>query len=157
MRSCRDNETSTLPSWSTLPRGNLDDCQSQCGRGLGTDRMVNTFESPLTRRQCTHSARGCIAVTKRYVVGWQAHFSCHVDSHDHRRQGETFTIPSFTRNVVSPTRSRFTLKLLSSYFPVTRSYFRVTPGQRLARVAHGGSGTGARRKRMPDCNHQDSG
>lgn len=49
---------------------------------------------------------------KWYVAGWQAHFSCHLDSHGHRRQGETFTIRSFTRNVVSPICSRLT--------PVTR-------------------------------------
>jgi len=59
---------------------NKDDCQPQGGRGLETDRMVKISEPPHTRRYVRSSVRGCHAVTKRYVAGMQAEFSCIVDN-----------------------------------------------------------------------------
>jgi hypothetical protein len=43
------------------------------------DRMVKISEPPHTRRYVKSSVRGCHAVTKRYVAGMQAEFSCIVD------------------------------------------------------------------------------
>lgn len=65
------------------------DWQPQAGRELGMDLRVKTTESLHTRRHCKNSARGCHAVTKRYVAGTQACASCVVDVEGHRRQGGT--------------------------------------------------------------------